>query len=46
MPDGMRLTSAEKMMILVVVVCLVAILAVIAMHLGVVPGCKATKICS
>lgn len=32
-------------MVLVVVICLLAILAVIGMHLGVVPGCKATRIC-
>jgi len=37
--------AAEKIMVLVVVVCVVAMFAVIGMHLGVVPGCKATRVC-
>jgi len=32
-------------MILVVVVCVLAMLTVVGMHLGVIPGCKASKVC-
>jgi hypothetical protein len=37
--------GAERMMIFVVVLCVLAMLAVIGMHIGVVPGCKATNVC-
>jgi hypothetical protein len=37
--------AAEKIMVLFVVICVVAILAVIGMHLGIVPGCTATRVC-
>ncbi|MGD0084390.1 MAG: hypothetical protein ABSD78_14515 [Acidimicrobiales bacterium] len=37
--------AAEKLMILVVVVCVLAMLTVVGMHLGVIPGCKASKVC-
>jgi hypothetical protein len=44
--DRSWLSAAEKIMVLVVVICLLAILAVIGMHLGIVPGCKTTRICT
>jgi hypothetical protein len=43
--DRPWLPAAEKIMILVVVLCVVAMLAIVGMHLGVVPGCKTMKIC-
>jgi hypothetical protein len=46
MADRLWLSAGERMMILVVVICVLAILAVVGMHIGIVPGCKATRICS
>jgi hypothetical protein len=37
--------AAEKIMLALVVLCLLAVLAIVGMHVGVVPGCKTTKIC-
>lgn len=33
-------------MIFVTVLCVLAMLAVIGMHIGAVPGCKATHVCA
>jgi hypothetical protein len=46
MADRMWLSVGERLMILVVVICVLAVLAVVGMHIGIVPGCKATRICS
>ncbi|MGH9296623.1 MAG: hypothetical protein ACRDZP_01440 [Acidimicrobiales bacterium] len=46
MADRMSLSVGEVMMVFAVVICLLAILAVIGMHLGIVPGCKATRVCT
>lgn len=32
-------------MVLIVVICVLAMLAVVGMHAGIVPGCKATNVC-
>ena len=45
MADRILFSAGEKVMLLVVAICVLAMLAVIAMHLGIVPGCKATGIC-
>ncbi len=37
--------TAEKIMIALVVLCVILIVAVVAFHLNVVPGCKASKVC-
>jgi hypothetical protein len=39
------IASAEKIMILVVVICLLGMITVVGMHLGVIPGCKASRVC-
>jgi hypothetical protein len=38
--------NAERIMIFVTVLCVLAMLAVIGMHIGAVPGCKATHVCA
>jgi len=37
--------AAERIMILVVVICVLAMIMVIGMHLGVIPWCKASRVC-
>jgi hypothetical protein len=39
------LPAAEKIMILVTVICVLAALAVVGLHAGIIPGCKATRVC-
>ncbi len=45
MADQPWVPTAEKIMIAIVVLCVLAMLVVIGMHLGIVPGCKSTHVC-
>ena len=37
--------TAEKIMLVLVAICVLAMLAIVAMHAGIIPGCKATRVC-